>query len=147
MVNHKEVGLEGSYYLVYGTDKVISNITYFTDQRGLNLAERILVEEFGCVDNDDGERTDFSRNQRALVYERDIDHQGIAHFHLHLNNGVESHIGTHLYLHHWLSEMIPEDFKEDATRKILQRLYEELQPEKVTGLQGISLEDKLPWEK
>ena len=143
MVNHNEVGLEGSYYLVHGTNKIISNVMYITSQEGLNLAERILSEEFGCVDNNDKTRLDFTDGARELVYQRDSDHQGIAHFHLNL----KGNIGPHIYLHHWIGEMVPEDFKEDATRKMLERLYEAIQPERVAGVQGIHLEDKLPWQK
>jgi hypothetical protein len=145
MVRESEIKYEpGSVYLIHEFGKIISGVHYHTTRGGTTLAERVLIDEFGLVNERDGAATDFRDGCRKLVYERaqELD-SGIAHFHLNIRRPGNEMI----YLHHWIDRLTPDDFKRDVTREMLKRIYEVIQPNKVTNCVLAPLKEKLPWQK
>ena len=124
----KEIEDEGIWF-VYQGKRILGGITYWTDREGLRTAERILRNEFGLVDELPPQKT------KGLVLERGGYKTGFCHFHL-----FEIEERPFVYFHYWLDKLEPNDFEIDQVMPIARRLYEAIQPKKVTLLYSFSMD-------
>lgn len=130
MVLESDLSIEPPCYLVHPAGKVISGVRLFTSPKGVALAERVLREDFRLVEETDrsiGGSTD-EYMKVGLVVERAGPGTGFAHLHLQYRHPR----GSHVYIHHWQDRLIPEDFASAQTDGMMRRIYELIQPIRVT---------------
>jgi len=135
MVHHSEIEVD-EIYLIHNQNPVISGVFYSTTTKKVDLAERVLREEFNLVDE-----LGFQGRvcpKIGLVCER----EGTGIYHVHLVN-EEPTRGPHLYFHYWIDRMEAKDFLDDPMRKPIKRIYDLIDPRQVTDMLGTPI--TLPW--
>lgn len=142
-MQESEIEVDGNW-MIYEANKVLTSVFFWTNQGNVTLAEKVLREELGLVDERNGPKEPtLDYDCVKLVYEnKEGSNPGVYHVHLTFGG---SKLEPNIYFHYWLDRMTPQDFAEDPMMEAMQKVYEAITPNRITGPLNIEINEH-PWK-